>query len=236
MRDKFLFFKNFKTVADKLPDELRLKFYDAITNYVFEGIEPNDAVIAALVGAIKPSLDKEERRGGNHNPTGQNQHSEVKTGQTRLNKQNSEVKTLQTGQLFQEEETGNNKQEVKENNTLASVTKENTLQEVKDDSGMMDIEELIAQTPPKPKEKPFTPPTLQEVKDYVSDKKLTIDAEGFYNYFTEGKWKDSEGKPVRNWKQKALTWDAHERKKRTVAAAKSLLGVKSGTYGKDIPL
>lgn len=96
MRDKFLFFKNFKTVAEKLPDDLRLKFYDAMTAYVFDGVESDDPVIAALVGAIKPSLDKVDNRGGNHNPTGQNQYSEVKNGQS--------------GQSFQE--TRNKKQEV----------------------------------------------------------------------------------------------------------------------------
>lgn len=96
MRDKFLFFKNFKTVADKLPDDLRLKFYDSMTAYVFDGVESDDPVIAALVGAIKPSLDKVDNRGGNHNPTGQNQYSEVKRGQK--------------GQSFQE--TRNEKEEV----------------------------------------------------------------------------------------------------------------------------
>lgn len=96
MRDKFLFFKNFKTVADKLPDDLRLKFYDAMTAYVFDGVESDDPVIAALVGAIKPSLDKVDNRGGNHNPTGQNQYSEVKR--------------CQKGQSFQE--TRNEKEEV----------------------------------------------------------------------------------------------------------------------------
>lgn len=103
MRDKFLFFKNFKTVAEKLPDDMRLKFYDAMTAYVFDGVESDDPVIAALVGAIKPSLDKVDNRGGNHNPTGQNQYNEVKRGQ-------NEVKVGQSGQSFQE--TRNKKQEV----------------------------------------------------------------------------------------------------------------------------
>ena len=64
MADKFMFFENFKQTADRLPDELRLKFYDAMTDYVFKGIEPDDAVISALITAIKPSLDKEDHRGG----------------------------------------------------------------------------------------------------------------------------------------------------------------------------
>ena len=76
MKDKFMFFVNFKETADKLPDDLRLKFYDAMTDYVFNGIEPDDVVVSALITAIKPSLDKEDGRknnGGNHNPTGKNQ-------------------------------------------------------------------------------------------------------------------------------------------------------------------
>lgn len=227
MKDKFLFFKNFKTVADKLPDDLRLKFYDAITSYVFEGIEPEDPVIAALVGAIKPSLDKEEKRGGNHNPTGQNQHKEVKTGQTRSN----EVKTSQEnskegqrGQSFQDKETGSRKQEVKEKDTLKGIKKEKEI----------DLEDWIANKKPRII---FTPPTKEQVQAYIDEKSLMVDAQKFINYFEAGNWIDSEGKKVKNWKQKLITWDSKER---TLRAAKNLIplktGVASGTYGKDIPL
>lgn len=119
-RDRFLFFENFKTTADKLPDDLRLKFYDALTDYVFNEVEPDDAIIAALISALKPSLDKEDKRGGNHNPTGQNQYNkdkqennEVKVGQNNNVLGQKEVKVGQSGQSFLETETrnGNKKQE-----------------------------------------------------------------------------------------------------------------------------
>ncbi len=55
--------------------------------------------------------------------------------------------------------------------------------------------------------KEFVPPTLDEVKKYVSDKELKVDAEQFYNYFTEGNWIDSKGNKVKSWKQKILTWN-----------------------------
>lgn len=105
MSERFVFFKNFKSIADKLPDDMRLKFYDAMTAYAFEAKEPDDVVIAALITAIKPSLDKEETRGGNHNPTGQNQYSDVKNGQSRskeVKKDFEQVKNGQSGQSFQE--------------------------------------------------------------------------------------------------------------------------------------
>lgn len=58
-------------------------------------------------------------------------------------------------------------------------------------------------------EKEFIAPSLEEIKQYVNEKKLKVDADYFYNYFTEGKWIDSKGKEVKNWKQKLLTWDKH---------------------------
>ncbi|MBO5969251.1 MAG: phage replisome organizer N-terminal domain-containing protein [Clostridia bacterium] len=61
------------------------------------------------------------------------------------------------------------------------------------------------------KGKIFVPPTLDEVKKYVEEKNLNVDPETFYDYFTTpdyaGRtWMDSEGKPVKNWKQKLQTW------------------------------
>ena len=59
--------------------------------------------------------------------------------------------------------------------------------------------------------KQFVPPTLGEIQEYISTMDLNVDPQAFYDYFTapdsEGRtWIDSEGKPVRNWKQKIQTW------------------------------
>lgn len=56
-----------------------------------------------------------------------------------------------------------------------------------------------------------TPPTLDEVRAYVKEKGLPIDAAAFYEYYEAGNWHDGNGKPVKSWKQKALTWARHER-------------------------
>lgn len=163
MKNGFFFYENFKTTADSLPDNLRLKFYDALTNYAINGVEPEDNILKALITAFKPSINKIETRGGNNNPTGQNQYSEVKSGQ-------KEVKSGQSGQSFNKQETGNNK--IKRNK----------------------------------KEKVFIPPTIDEVREYVAEKKLSVSPQAFIDYFEAGNWIDSKGKPVLNWKQKILTW------------------------------
>lgn len=217
MREKFVFFKNFKTVADRLPDDLRLKFYDAVTAYVFEEKEPDDVVIAALVDAIKPSLDKEDKRGGNHNPTGQNQHSAVKIGQNRSNEVKKEIETdkaAQRGQSFLEIRNKKQEKNISEDKSPDIFQKKKTT------------------------EKSFTPPTLEDVKAYIAERDCAavVDARKFFDYFEAGHWHDSEGKPVRNWKQKLITWETHGRQTRTLKAAQGLLGVKSGTYAEDVPL
>lgn len=61
------------------------------------------------------------------------------------------------------------------------------------------------------KKKPaFSPPTLAEVQDYVREKKLPIDPVRFFDYYDAGNWHDGKQKPVKNWKQKAITWAKHD--------------------------
>lgn len=66
----------------------------------------------------------------------------------------------------------------------------------------------------KAKRKKFVPPSLDEVEQYVAENGLAIDARYFFDFYTAGEWHDSGGKPVKNWKQKALTWDRREQKER----------------------
>lgn len=60
--------------------------------------------------------------------------------------------------------------------------------------------------------KPFVPPTLSDIENYAREANLNVDPQAFYDYFTAPNdagqtWIDSEGKPVRNWKQKMQTWN-----------------------------
>jgi hypothetical protein len=51
--------------------------------------------------------------------------------------------------------------------------------------------------------KKFTPPTLEEVKQYFQENgQKQFTAEKAFKFYEAGKWHDSNGKPVQNWKQK----------------------------------
>ena len=62
------------------------------------------------------------------------------------------------------------------------------------------------------KRKRFIPPTLEEVKAYASERGNLVDAQKFYDYYTQGGWKDAKGNAVKNWKQKMITWEKHSDK------------------------
>lgn len=57
------------------------------------------------------------------------------------------------------------------------------------------------------REKRFVPPTLEDIRAYCQERNSSVDPVQFYEYFTVGNWKDSKGNPVKNWKQKLITWE-----------------------------
>lgn len=68
------------------------------------------------------------------------------------------------------------------------------------------------------------PPTLEEVRAYAKERGDKVDADKFYQYYSTGHWKDSEGKPVRNWKQKMITWERKDEKKKQYTTAAEYKG------------
>lgn len=59
------------------------------------------------------------------------------------------------------------------------------------------------------KRKPFIPPSLEEVEKYCQERKNNVDAKKFFDYFNASDWVDAKGNPVRNWKQKIITWESY---------------------------
>lgn len=60
----------------------------------------------------------------------------------------------------------------------------------------------------------FTPPTAQEVADYVRSRGWS-DPEGFAKYYisyhTESKWTMSNGKKIQNWKLNVVSWEPNNK-------------------------
>ena len=58
-----------------------------------------------------------------------------------------------------------------------------------------------------PQKKAFVPPTREEVRAYAEQRNSPVDPDRFFDYFDIGNWHDAKGNPVKNWKQKFITWE-----------------------------
>jgi predicted phage replisome organizer len=62
------------------------------------------------------------------------------------------------------------------------------------------------------KRKIFTKPTIEEIQNYCNERNNGINAEAFYDFYEANDWLDSNGKKVKSWKQKIITWENHQNK------------------------
>lgn len=68
---------------------------------------------------------------------------------------------------------------------------------------------------PKAKAKPFSPPTVEDVRQYAAEKgRPDFDAEYFVEHYTLAAWHDKGGKPITIWKQTLLGWLRRDEKRR----------------------
>ena len=106
--------------------------------------------------------------------------------------------------------------------------------DIEDISSSLRSEDMGGSTPSEPKipesgkrtAVKFVPPTLEEVEAYAASRQSTVDPRRFFEYFNtpdaQGRsWRDSKGNPVKNWKQKFLTWEGRDGGKGKPAPAAS---------------
>ena len=115
--------------------------------------------------------------------------------------------------------------EKKKQESLPAVTKSNagiTPDVTKDnESKSIEIEKEIELESKEKCEKKsrFIPPTLEQVQDYCEERNSDVDPKRFFEYYQAGGWKDAKGNPVRNWKQKIITWEKHSNGKPVIRSS-----------------
>lgn len=61
----------------------------------------------------------------------------------------------------------------------------------------------------------FKKPTVIEVADYCKERKNTINAETFVDYFESSGWIKANGQKVKDWKATIRTWEQRDKQKET---------------------
>ena len=74
----------------------------------------------------------------------------------------------------------------------------------------------------------FTPPTLQEVENYIKEKGYSVDAEAFIAFYDSNGWLVGKNK-MKSWKSAVTTWAKREEKQpqRPTAKSKTINNVNS---------
>ena len=65
----------------------------------------------------------------------------------------------------------------------------------------------------KPTRTRFVPPTVEEIKAYCEKRKNNVDAQKFFDYYDAANWYDGNGKRMKSWKQKIITWEGRDNNK-----------------------
>lgn len=71
-------------------------------------------------------------------------------------------------------------------------------------------ERVSGNIPPKSKNAKFSPPTLEEVQAYCTEKQYTFDAVMFWNHYEANGWVQGKGKPIKSWQACCNTWQRRE--------------------------
>jgi hypothetical protein len=58
----------------------------------------------------------------------------------------------------------------------------------------------------------FTPPSLEEVSDYIKKQGYSIDPQHFIDKQEERGWELKNGKKIKDWKATVRTWERNEKK------------------------
>lgn len=80
------------------------------------------------------------------------------------------------------------------------------------------------------REREFIPPTLDEVKQYVSEKSLDIDPQHFHDYYKSQGWKKNNGQKVVDWKACLRTWSKNETKWNQTGGEPDASGIDLGRW------
>ena len=92
----------------------------------------------------------------------------------------------------------------------ASVTKNN-------ESKSIEIEKDIEIE----KKKRFSPPTREELQQYITENNYNVDADAFIDFYTSCGWVIGKNKPMKDWKSTVRNWHRREHKPAKVKTAPS---------------
>lgn len=186
-RDSFVFYRSFYEALQQVPKTHRTAIYEACFTYVFESREVSlSGVPGALWALIKPQLDASQRRYENAKKGAEHGKKGAEYGKLggRPKKEKPPLR-------------GNEQNPLNVNDNVNVNVNDN-----------VSVNGNATEVPPA---QTHTVPSLEEIKAYCKERKNSIDAKKFYEYYEMREWKLSNGGPMKDWKAAVRYWETREK-------------------------
>lgn len=205
-REYFPFLYSFKDAISEIPQKYRLEIYEAITDYAFFKKEPELKTTFArfawkvIFPILKKSWQKVEngRKGGaqiNNNNAAKRVKNEQKTS-TPIAKNEHLISEIRANADIE-----------RDNENKIINNDNNNENEINTKGGQ--------KTSRKRETKSFTKPSLQEVKEYISENSFLVDPEAFYDYYESNGWMINKNR-MKDWRATIRRWNRNEHPKKVI--------------------
>lgn len=223
--NSFVFYRSFYDVVHMIPDEaMRSKAYEAICEYAFYGVEPDesaDILVRMVFTQAKPQLDANAQRR-------ENSRSKAKKQDLHEMRSNTAESYPMTEQIPDrtELETVEMKTDI-ENATIVNQSGTEAVPDVYqvctdsvpnvNENANVNVNvnvnenETVTENAKQTAQKStrFTPPTHAQVTEYINENDLHVDAGRFMDYYIANGWKVGKN-AMKSWKAALRNWARHE--------------------------
>lgn len=187
MRDSFVFYRSFGDAARTLPDEERLKLFDALIGYALDDEEPDlTGVTSGMMALMKPVVDANSQRF-------ENGKKGAEGGKLGGRPKKTPMGLSEKTPMGLSAETPN--KDVNED--VNEDVHENVNEDVHED----DHGERPARR--------FAPPSVDEVRAYCQERRNQVDPERFVDFYASNGWKVGKN-PMKDWRAAVRTWEKRD--------------------------
>jgi hypothetical protein len=201
MRDSTIFYRSFYEAISELPKEVQADVYHALFEYALNFNEVELTGLAKTIFTlIKPQLDANMKRYMN---------GSIPKKQTGSKAQAKQKQTATKTDANENENVNENENGIINETDVIELAKE----------------KLKPVPKKRPSPSPFTPPSLEEWKDYFKAYGMREDvAVRSFESYKVAEWHDSKGNRILNWKQKVQqVWFKDENKSSEVKSNRYVL-------------
>lgn len=207
-KNAFVFYETFEEQLNELSEEMQLKFFKIIIAYGLHGIEPENlsGIEKAFWIGIQKDIDNAQER----------RNTNVENGRKGGRPKPTETENLSRLTENNRPKKSVNQQKPNETEKKVGLTDENLNVYVNEDVYVNDdvntqggssepqgvrAEKTISSSPKK-----FEKPTVNEVQAYCNERKNSLSAQEFWDFYESKGWKIGSS-PMKDWRACVRTWE-----------------------------